>query len=97
METLNSSNSREPTDWDHLADAPDTAPAENHHEKLLNRAALYRKFGSIALTMCAIENAKQNQNRLADQTEITITPEDAQADAPKSGQKGIQNPQVDRP
>ena len=81
METLNSSDQQGPTDWNRLADTPDTAPAENHHEKLLNRAALYRKFGSIALTMCAIENAKQNQNRLADQTEITITPEDAQADA----------------
>lgn len=94
METLNSSLQQDPTDWSGLAGisnldttSPDiiTDNAANnmkdHHEKILDRARLYRKFGSIANTICAIEKAKQDQEALVAQTEIEMTPEDVQADA----------------
>lgn len=68
METLNSSLQQGSTDWSGLADTskPDAIPPgiitdnatnsmKDHYEKILNRAHLYRKFGSIANTICVIE------------------------------------------
>ena len=50
----------------------------DQHEKLLDRASLYRKIGSIANITCAIEKARQNQESTAEQFEVVKLPQEVQ-------------------